>query len=103
MGIRPGSSAGLRSGAPIVRASTSVATLATWWSPNAISISTLCAGVSGSGSVVMWSRVAVRLAAVPHHLDHRQEQRPLALDRIGRVEDQRVVGSKSTLRVSRVE
>ena len=33
--LRPGSSAGGRRRAPITRASTSVATLATWWSPNA--------------------------------------------------------------------
>ena len=39
--------------APIVRASISVATLATWWSPNATCSSTVCAGVFGSGSSVM--------------------------------------------------
>jgi len=42
-----------RARAPIVRAITSVVTLATWWSPKAISISTRCAGVFGSGSRVM--------------------------------------------------
>ena len=39
--------------APIVRASTSAATLATWWSPTADCINTVCAGVFGYGSVVM--------------------------------------------------
>jgi hypothetical protein len=39
--------------APIVRASISVATFATWWSPKASWSSTVCGGVFGSGSVVM--------------------------------------------------
>ena len=46
-GLRPGASAGCRMRAPIVRASTSAVTFATWWSPNATSQSTWCAGVPG--------------------------------------------------------
>ena len=74
---RPGSTAGRRRREPIVRASTSVATFATWWSPNERSWSTLCCGVFGSGSLGHVPGVAVRLAAVPEHLDQRQEQRAL--------------------------
>src|SRR5881394_2471930 len=40
--------------APIVRASTSVWTFATWWSPMASWMRIVCAGVFGNGSVVMW-------------------------------------------------
>ena len=63
VGVPPGSTAGGRMRAPIVRASTSVATLATWWSPNAMCSSTLCAGrvrVAGRWSCAGRSRRARR-------------------------------------------
>ena len=47
-------------------------------------------------------RVAVGLAAVPEGLDQGQDQRPLELVRVVRVED-RAYWSKSTLRRSSVE
>jgi hypothetical protein len=38
----------------MMRASVSVATFETWWSPNASCSSTVFGGVSGSGSRTMW-------------------------------------------------
>ena len=49
-----GASTGRWTRAPIVRASTSVVMSATWWSPKPTCSSTLCVGVFGSGSAVMW-------------------------------------------------
>ncbi len=54
-GERPGASGVAFVCAPIVRASVSAETLATWWSPKATCMSTWCGGVPGSGSVVMCS------------------------------------------------
>ena len=52
-GERPGSSAGLRIRAPNVRAMIDVVKSATWWSPKATCMSTVCLGVPGSGFEVM--------------------------------------------------
>ena len=75
--------------APIVRASTSVATLATWWSPNAMCSSTVCARRVRVRVVGHVPGVAVRLAAIPERLDQRQQQRPDQLVRVGRIEHRR--------------
>ncbi len=85
----PGASAGQRTAAPIVRASTSAVTFATWWSPNATCSSTSCARRARQRVGRHVVRVAVRLAAVPEQLDQRQEQRPLELVRVVVVEPER--------------
>ena len=51
---RPAATAGRYAEAPIVRASTSDMTLATWWSPTATCRSTVCFGVFRGGLFVTW-------------------------------------------------
>ena len=73
--------------APIVRASTSAVTLATWWSPRATCSSTLCARRAGQRVVRHVVGVPVGVAAIPQHLDHREQERALEQVRVGRAED----------------
>ncbi len=75
-GLRPPASDGQLVEAPMVRASVSAATFDTWWSPNAMCMSTVWAGVPGSGIGGDVVGVAVGLGAVPLELDGHQPEQP---------------------------
>ena len=81
---------GCGSEAPIVRASTSACQVVTWWSPKPTFISTSCGGRVRQRVVGHPVRVAVRLAAVPEHLDQRERERLRHRVGVGRLEDRRV-------------